>query len=336
MPDNGGTKPVLATRLTNELQTPLLRKLPSNTPHRILSIDMGIRNLALCLVRIHSSKLPQITNWNRVTVTQKPTLDDSSPSESFEPIEYAEKAYKIIKSSLETYKPHTILIERQRYRSAGSSAVQEWTVRVNMLESMFHAILYTMKMEHKWEFDVFSVSPRKVTQLWLADVDEKMNARETKVAKIAAAAKVLEGDVEIIGQARETAEEFGRKRGGIKVDDLADSMLQGLGWWRWHVNRMEMVEEILGWEDIEKKTKPKKAKVTKEKKIGERKSGRKTSKAKEVPDNSVQDEVAQIPSVAVDVANDVAMITKSRRRKTKDPEVPKPRRKRPAVKLLEI
>ena len=172
-------------------------------------------------------------------------------------------------SALQAYNPHTILIERQRYRSAGGAAIQEWTVRVNMLESMFHATLHTLAQTCGHDIVVHSVSPRKITGLWLADVEEKLNVRETKMAKIACAERIVRweewGDkqaVEIVGEARMVAEGFNRaKRGdGRKFDDLADSMLQGLGWWKWHVNRQRTLDEILSW-DAEEDRKPETRKI---------------------------------------------------------------------------
>src|SRR5436190_14459311 len=112
MAATSGTKPILAQRITQDIQTPLLRPLPQKAPHRVLSIDMGIRNLALCLLHIPSSRVPQMTDWHRVTVSQKPDSSESSVPESFEPIDYAAKAYKLMKYSLEKYNRHTILIER--------------------------------------------------------------------------------------------------------------------------------------------------------------------------------------------------------------------------------
>jgi cruciform cutting endonuclease 1 len=330
----GGTKPILAARLATDLQTPLLKPLRRNSSHRILSIDMGIRNLALCLVHVSPSQTPKITDWNRVTVSQKPDAENSK-TESFEPIEYAAKAYEIIKTSLETYDPHTVLIERQRYRSAGGAAIQEWTVRVNMLESMFHAILYTLKMDRGKEFDVYSVSPRKVTQLWLEDNEEKLNARETKVAKIAVAERIIAREVDVVGQAKEIAEGFNcSKRGGgpKKFDDLADSMLQGLGWWRWHVNRLAMVDEILAWEDVVKTTKK-----TKEKADKVPKSRRRKAVAEEQGETKVVSKVKLLAQVDK-IGDDMEDIAKPLRRKAliEHEEVRKPRRKRADVKLLEL
>lgn len=128
---------------------------------------------------------------------------------------------------------------------------------------MFHAVLYTLAHQpgdRKYDFMVHSVSPRKVSQLWLADCEEKLNARQTKAAKIAAVERILKGDnddikVEVVGQAKVVAEGFNCRKDALgvkKFDDLADSMLQGLGWWKWHVNRLTMVKRILEWEDSPK------------------------------------------------------------------------------------
>jgi cruciform cutting endonuclease 1 len=216
---------------------------------------MGIRNLALCLVHVPSTQSsPLISHWKRVTVSQKP-MPDAEQTESFEPIEYAAKAYSLMKTALEEYNPHTILIERQRYRSGGGAAVQEWTVRVNMLESMFHAVLYTLSQQPPCTFTVQSILPRRMTQFWLADIQEKMNSRETKLAKIALAEKICGGEeipIAFTGEAEEVARTFNQtKRGEAatkKFDDLADSMLQGLGWWRWDVHRRRTLNEIMSQE----------------------------------------------------------------------------------------
>ena len=246
-----GSKEIVQMRLTKELRMPLIKPTPNNVPHRILSIDMGIRNLALCLLNIKSEPHPpQVSHWKRVTVSEKPESKDEV--ESFDPIDFAPKAYTLIKNVLEEYEPHTVLIEQQRYRSAGGAAIQEWTVRVNMLESMFHAILYTFAQQKQLDLAVHSVSPQRMTKFWLADVDlEQDRAKETKYAKIALVERIIEGNgpnVVFKGEAEATALGFrsrGRGVATLKMDDLADSLLQGLAWWKWDVNRREMWRDYM-------------------------------------------------------------------------------------------
>jgi hypothetical protein len=164
-----------------------------------------------------------------------------------------------------------------------------------MLESMFHAVLHTLAQDRSNEFVVHSVSPKKVTNLWLADVEEKLNSRETKLAKIAVVERILKGEgMEVVmsGQARDIAQGFNisERGGGLKkFDDLADSMLQGLGWWRWHVNRLEMIDEILDWEDPPKPVRTKKTAS----KDGVVKTRRRRLKAVETEMAAKEDETAK-------------------------------------------
>ncbi|KAI4731922.1 ribonuclease H-like protein [Aureobasidium sp. EXF-10728] len=156
---------------------------------RILSVDMGVKNLAFCLLDLH--KLPQdpdrinaqagdrtlslhLSDWKRLDVSERLMARQTNVStetasqiaelpigEDEETIEiipedrsnvYAPSSLSKIAVGLATeflrYKPDYILIERQRFRSGGGPAIQEWTVRVNMLESMLWASLETMRHGH--------------------------------------------------------------------------------------------------------------------------------------------------------------------------------------------
>ena len=242
----------MVERIAKELHTPLLRPLPQGVPHKILSIDMGIRNLALCHFQPPpSSSVPvKITGWERLAVCERPDPSSPTDSESFAPIDLAAKAYTLIKQSLEKYDPHTILIERQRYRSSGGTSILEWTLRVNMLEAMFHAVLYSLSEQRVHpNFVVHSVSPRSVTQFWLADIEEKLNSRQTKLAKIEVAKDIIAGKrmpIEFLEKSNEVAKGFSvRSSGEKKLDDLADSLLQGLAWLQWDTNRKTTFTEIM-------------------------------------------------------------------------------------------
>ncbi|CAG8078233.1 unnamed protein product [Penicillium olsonii] len=198
-------------------------------PWSILSIDMGIQNLAfahLHLPRSHGTdhanpQMPVLTAWHRLAVSEIASLNlagaenplqtecssvsksdasdksakgskskstsKSKEVESFSPDLYAATAYNLIKSLLTAYRPTHILIERQRFRSGGASAVQEWTLRVGVFEGMLYAVLHALRMERGDVITVQGVEPRRVVRYWLdqsAAEKERLKAREVKKAKI--------------------------------------------------------------------------------------------------------------------------------------------------------
>lgn len=151
--------------------------------------------------------------------------------------------------------------------------MQEWTLRVNMFESMLYAVIQTYSALGLWHGSVSSVAPAKVNSFWLGkDLDlegsneggsmmimgrEKKEASKkstrSKVAKIELVEKWLrEGEFEFMGEAENVGLRYldkrGRKRGGRegedlgKLDDLADCLLQGMTWIRWEENRVAIVE----------------------------------------------------------------------------------------------
>jgi cruciform cutting endonuclease 1 len=245
-----GTKAVLVNRLARELQIPLIAFRPSHSNHRLLTIDMGIRNLALCNLSLRHNSPPEIISWKRIAVSEKPP-PESVEKESFEPLHFAPKALEVIMSALAECDPETILIERQRSRSGGAPIVQEWTLRVNMLEAMFHAILFTLQQRLSLDWTVYSVSPKQTAMYWLRGWSDKKTSERVKSEKIRIAAGLLERkEVIVTGEAADLANGFKGARAGNKWDDLADSMLQGVGWWRWHNNRRTVLQEVMGSGDI--------------------------------------------------------------------------------------
>lgn len=242
---SSGTKNVLTARIEAALCQRLV--IPAQEKNRndwsVLSIDMGIQNLAFAHLRVPRASLiqtaapapprPVLTAWHRLKVSEIGTLDlegtgaridvagivsdpeaESLPStktvkakakpaaglkEAFSPDLYAATAYTLITSLLSAYKPTHILIERQRFRSGSGSAVQEWTIRVGVLEGMLHAVLHTLRHERGSELaeiEVQGIEPKRVVQYW-EDLDSdtaprsedstkkgRVSAREVKKAKI--------------------------------------------------------------------------------------------------------------------------------------------------------
>ncbi|KAF2142592.1 uncharacterized protein K452DRAFT_287011 [Aplosporella prunicola CBS 121167] len=175
-----GTKPALAARLQHELAARRLR----DGSTRVLSVDMGIKNMAFCVCDVEvgggSGKGAgsrkgagngggagagaddvriEVVAWKRIAVldtaqTSDPTttaaaspLPAAEGADAFVPSKMAGMAYAVLTQLLLPYKPATILIEQQRYRSQNSAAIQEWTYRVNMLEGMLWAVLETLRRE---------------------------------------------------------------------------------------------------------------------------------------------------------------------------------------------
>ncbi|KAG0652154.1 ydc2 [Hyphodiscus hymeniophilus] len=294
-----GTKGVLTQRLHHEIQ-PAHHAKDMHT--RILSIDMGIRNLAYCVVDVPHTllspptistrkiSLPMIDSWHRIAVSSPPSTPIGSEGtlkaakESFSPATLSASAYKLIRHTLLLQNPTHILIERQRFRSMGSKHILEWTVRVNMFESIIYAILCTMKEEGIWNGRVVSILPGKVGPYWVGEQEEvkagivdgdikaQKKNRSSKTAKIINKGLKIDlvrrwleaGDVVGLGneavedRARRYMQKWDRLPGGRKgakkgekleeemgkLDDLADCLLQGMAWIQWEKNKNIALERV--------------------------------------------------------------------------------------------
>ena len=175
---SSGTKPVLSQRLIDEISGK-----KKHGAQRVLSIDMGIRNLAYCVLDLPSKSepenpmkhggLPSIVDWRRITFMPAPSKTLPTVKEAFDPGTMSAAACKLVRERLLASKPSKVLIERQRFRSMGSPHILEWTVRVNMLESMIYAILETLKMEGNWSGEVVAIAPGKVGPFWVGEDETK-------------------------------------------------------------------------------------------------------------------------------------------------------------------
>ncbi|KAI5285607.1 hypothetical protein KEM54_000436 [Ascosphaera aggregata] len=142
--------------------------------------------------------------------------------ESFAPEKYARIAYSLMTSLIAKYNPSHIIIERQRFRSAGGSAVQEWSIRVGMFEAMLYATVHTLQMREREKknevmtrrIDIQGIDPKKVASYWIernpwaldkSDRGGKKSAtaRATKKAKIDILMEWLSREREGEGESRE-------------------------------------------------------------------------------------------------------------------------------------
>ena len=253
-------------------------------PLSIISIDMGVRNLAYCHLRTSLPNIDMasepviIDDWTRLSIEQPfssatdemqrvshrsstSALPSNAPEkESYDPSLYARRAYSFVERIIGSHHPTHILIERQRFRSGGSAAVQEWTIRVGVFEAMLYAALHTLKAEKHYDYHVIPMLPKQVNRYWLEpdwdERDEHSASRKTasavKLEKIECVRRLLNNEdtacLDFSAQATATKMAFlslrGRQRSRAgakpKLDDLSDSFLQGLGWFHWQKTRLRI------------------------------------------------------------------------------------------------
>ena len=193
---------------------------------------------------------------------QPPSTRIKATRESYDPSVYAMRAHKFAKKIIESHQPTHILIERQRFRSGGSAAVQEWSIRVGVFEAMMYAALHTLQAEKHYDFEVVPMLPKRVNRYWLESDWEKNDmkpptrptANAVKLEKIACVERMLAindriTNLDFSGEALLAKSSFlsqrGRQRSSssltkLKLDDLSDSFLQGLGWINWQRNRLQV------------------------------------------------------------------------------------------------
>jgi cruciform cutting endonuclease 1 len=181
-----GTKNILRDRIREAARN----HKPLKDAARVLSIDLGVRNLAFSLLTLPAStsyvhhnnenitrkrgsspkkkeesieaSLFHVHAWQRLALMNKPSivneLADGAPEDDFSPSGMSQATLRLVHELLLPLRPTHIIIERQRFRSGGASTVFEWTLRVNMLEGMLHAIFATLKQTGDWAGDVVPIS----------------------------------------------------------------------------------------------------------------------------------------------------------------------------------
>lgn len=213
------TAGICATLASASLSKPQISNQPGtnytdlNSRLSIVSIDMGIQNLAYAHILVpraksnisegnqdkNIGKLPLLCAWERLSAFSVESQDVSARKQAnpaaYMPSSYASATYRFITDILQKYDPTHILIEQQRFRSGGGSAVAEWTIRVGIFEAMLHATLRTLQEERKDKLNlhtVTSVNPARTARFWLEGnriLDnplgpKKITGREGKQAKI--------------------------------------------------------------------------------------------------------------------------------------------------------
>ena len=178
--------------------------------HRLKVSEIGDLDLsgARTVAKIDSMGVSELTTQSDVessfsaqTVKAKPA---AGLKEGFSPDLYAATAYTLITSLLSAYKPTHILIERQRFRSGGGSAVQEWTLRVGVLEGMLYAVLHALRHERGGVIagiEVQGIEPKRVVGYWDGlDSDTTRNSGEGVKKGRVSAREVKKTKIDLVGR----------------------------------------------------------------------------------------------------------------------------------------
>ncbi|KAM7193397.1 Mitochondrial resolvase Ydc2 / RNA splicing MRS1 domain containing protein [Naviculisporaceae sp. PSN 640] len=180
------------------------RPLPKNV--RILSIDMGIRNMAFCLLKpgkpipgahLEEGRKPsvQVSAWQRLSLSTSDNQNDTEETktasiEDFSPSHMAKLAVSFIQTHVLPSSPTHILIERQRFRSANSPSINNWTIRVNSLEAMLYSALAVYQSLGKFKGEVLPVVPRTVAGFLLNENDFTSGLVRRGMSRVEAAGAV--------------------------------------------------------------------------------------------------------------------------------------------------
>lgn len=266
-----GTKAQLITQLERELRTPKFAIPHNDRPTRILSVDMGIKNLAFCVCDVRKGTADkgvhlEVRQWRRIGVLdvqgkEVPKANDENRDDPFGPASLSSAALRLVRDVFWPFKADTVLIERQRFRSGGGSAVLEWTLRVNMLESMIWAIARTLngnKSQDKPE--LFPVNPKQVANFWIGgDVPEggrttTSKSKIEKKQKIDLVHKWISGDggdgggdsltLDFVEGAVETKRAFLAAAEGKRVSAIAGKRARGAGSTEGPVVRISKLDDL--------------------------------------------------------------------------------------------
>lgn len=195
-------------------------------PHPILSMDLGLCNLAVCEIEAQdpSERSYKILNWNKYNL---------GLPEVYNPVRYAEIIKKFVETELlfGSLQGKHIFIERQRHRSGSNSAVLEIIMRLAILEAQLYCFL-----AEKNNYKTVPVNPGAVAKFF-----NLPTGKEKKSSAVLLVKQMLkEGKIISCSSALESY--FLTQK---KQDDLADSLLQAVASLEFRKNCREFIEKNL-------------------------------------------------------------------------------------------
>jgi hypothetical protein len=195
--------------------------------NRILSIDLGIKNFALCSINTDY----KINEWKRLEVELP---------EYYDPVSFALKIRDLVKDSIEPLllgdilneSSTVVLIERQRHRTRGAAALSESILKVNFIEVQLHCFLLGKSI---------SVLPDYVSKYF--GIQKKKDVKKSKKkAAIELVEVLLSNENSFLG--KENPNMLKRFQDEKKKDDMADALLQAKAFLDWRYNFYQMLDDF--------------------------------------------------------------------------------------------
>lgn len=157
----------------------------SNNNFNLLALDMGLKNMSLARLTLYpGANIPTLSQWFKMNL---------DPLESqFNPINYSHITSKFLYNQMlgthPTY-PFHLIMERQRFRTGGSPAVLESTLKTNTLEAMLCMGIISHNKLINDPSKVISLSaspPGAMVKYWqqLFYANEKFSEKESKSFRI--------------------------------------------------------------------------------------------------------------------------------------------------------
>lgn len=178
---------------------------------RVVSIDMGTKNLAFCEMG-HDRHI------------QRLRLVDLNLPEPFEPTSFVGQVKHFMVEELHSTDA-TYLIERQRCRTMGSRAIPESILRVNFVEILLHAHLLGRAIP---------VSPERV-----ATYHQLPKGRPKKAAAVTLVQSLIDSKKLTMDH-----EALSLLQSSKKQDDLSDCILQAYAFFDWQYNCREFMQSL--------------------------------------------------------------------------------------------